>query len=243
MDAGDLKVRLSNLENKHRVALFEIEKRLMHLENSIQGSPTSLVEGRIQELEDLLLLQQIEITKLREMSSAGMAETLVPQGSPEYDERIAAIEERLSGDVPQAREPDDDIYSEIANIRKQMDQLSKTAQPGENLQRMGRKLGELEGIVNELEKNSNFAKVLELEEEIRSISGRIEEAPKPGNEVLARLESIEAAMENMYIKLENLGRRVDRELSEFGKKISSMEYSYQQDSGGVYSEVQKILKS
>src|SRR3989338_2779063 len=59
--AAELEQRLSNLEDKIKRNFFEVEKRL----SSIEVSPKN-VEERVKEVEDLQMLSQLEIMKLKE---------------------------------------------------------------------------------------------------------------------------------------------------------------------------------
>ncbi len=88
-EAKQLEERFDRMENKLRTTFLEVEKRLAEL----KAQPTD-TEDRIQELEDLILLMQLEITKVKERTGTS-TEFLTPQG-PDIAERLGRLEESLS---------------------------------------------------------------------------------------------------------------------------------------------------
>ena len=103
MGDEDIKKRLENLENRLKTNFFEIEKRLVNLESS-PGKGGNLSE-RIQDVEDLLLLLQLENMKIREkIGSTGIPEIHAVEDKSGLEERVNELEEKLSnmksGEVP-----------------------------------------------------------------------------------------------------------------------------------------------
>ena len=87
----DMEERLDKLENSLKLTFMEIEKRL---ESMTQEQPVN-IEDRLQELEDLLLLIQLEITKLKDRS--GPLDFGISTGAPDIHERMSKIEETVMG--------------------------------------------------------------------------------------------------------------------------------------------------
>ncbi len=95
-ETKQLEDRFDRMENKLKTTFLEVEKRLVE----IKQQPSD-VEDRIQELEDLILLMQLEITKLKEKTGT-TAEFLTPE-SPNILERMNRMEEAMS--MKAAEEP------------------------------------------------------------------------------------------------------------------------------------------
>ncbi|MFH0949264.1 MAG: hypothetical protein V1802_02145 [Candidatus Aenigmatarchaeota archaeon] len=87
----ELDERLTRIENKQKSTMFEIEKRLVQLESM---DIEKRIEKRLQELEDVLMLIQLENKKLKEFSELPVGQpSPVPQN---INRRLDEIEERLS---------------------------------------------------------------------------------------------------------------------------------------------------
>ncbi len=88
---NDIEDRLDRLENRLKATFLEVEKRFESLKAE---EPFVLsIETRLQELEDLMLLLQLEVTKIRERT--GEFEFGAPQ-TPDIEERLRKMEEALS---------------------------------------------------------------------------------------------------------------------------------------------------
>lgn len=87
----DLEEKLERLENRLKSTFLEIEKRFESLKTE---EPFALsIETRMQELEDLLLLQQLEITKIRDrVGDIGFSSEPV---APNIEERLRRVEESV----------------------------------------------------------------------------------------------------------------------------------------------------
>lgn len=88
-EVKQLEERFEALENKLRATFLEVEKRFA----AAKAQPVE-IEDRIQELEDLILLMQLEITKIKDRTSV-TTEFLTPQ-TPDVVTRIGRLEEALS---------------------------------------------------------------------------------------------------------------------------------------------------
>lgn len=87
-EAKQLEERFERLENKLRATFLEVEKRF----NELGQEPHSM-EERMQELEDLILLMQLEITKIKDRTSV-TTEFLAPD-TPGMAERLSRLEEAV----------------------------------------------------------------------------------------------------------------------------------------------------
>ncbi len=96
----ELEDRFEQLENKLKTTFTEVEKRL----DLLKVQPVDIMD-RIQELEDLILLMQLEITKLKDRVSIS-TDFLTPD-SPGMMERLNRIEEAVS-----IKESDKDVPEE-----------------------------------------------------------------------------------------------------------------------------------
>jgi|GEM_PF-2849486 len=90
-----LEDRLDRLEDKLRTTFLEVEKRFE--ETKSEESEVMTVEARIQEIEDLLLLLQLEITKMKE-KTGGLDFSPTPV-TDDVHERVAKLEAAVSASV------------------------------------------------------------------------------------------------------------------------------------------------
>jgi DNA repair exonuclease SbcCD ATPase subunit len=88
----ELEERLDKLENRLKVTFLEVEKRF----ESFKEEQPVTIEDRLQELEDLLLLIQLEVTKLKDRS--GPLEFSVGAAAPDINERLNKLEEAVLGE-------------------------------------------------------------------------------------------------------------------------------------------------
>ncbi len=117
-----LNERITNLEERLRYVLGELEKRIE------QSHPQDEhpAEERFQELEDLLLLLQLETTKMKEKVGEGGLDFGVTAIVPDMASRLNRIEEEVanrSTPVSHAsHESDSDIDSKLAELEKKIDE-------------------------------------------------------------------------------------------------------------------------
>ena len=88
---AEIEERFNKLEEKLKLTFGEIDKRLTQM----QQQPHYSVEDRIQELEDLLLLMQLESTKIREKVGDGLDFGIAP-AVPDISERLTRIESEIA---------------------------------------------------------------------------------------------------------------------------------------------------
>lgn len=88
---AEMDERFGKLEEKLKLTFGEIEKRFAQM----QQQPHYSAEDRIEELEDLLLLMQLETTKLREKVGEGLDFGISP-AVPDISERLTRMESELA---------------------------------------------------------------------------------------------------------------------------------------------------
>ena len=113
---AEIEERFARLEEKLRVTFLEIDKRLPKPEEH-KESP---LEERIDELEDLLLLLQLENTKLKEKVGEGLDFGISPS-APGVNERLEKIEEELSSGTSPVQPGDIDV--KIATLEERINAL------------------------------------------------------------------------------------------------------------------------
>lgn len=124
----ELEERLNRLEEKLKLTFVEIEKRLTQPQQNEQAPVTS--DERIDELEDLILLMQLESTKLKEKVGDGLDFGITPN-VPDVSERLNRMEAEIaSHSVPVATEglPDggDDLRAKIAELEEKINNIPTT---------------------------------------------------------------------------------------------------------------------
>lgn len=157
--ATGLEERFNRLEEKLRITFVEIEKRLVQQQNPQQQYD---YEGRMQELEDLILLLQLENTKLKERVGGGLDFGIVPV-VPDISERITRIESELASrtsDVP----IQGDIDAKMATLEARINSPNINA---EEKKALSNQINELEKKVRTLEALLAKHGREELEEESR----------------------------------------------------------------------------
>ncbi len=90
-DINNIESRLSKIEEKIKFNLFEIERRLIDLE----AAKPAMLEDRVQHVEDLLMLIQIENEKIKQMLAARFPAPAGAHVAADIEERLARLEERL----------------------------------------------------------------------------------------------------------------------------------------------------
>ncbi|MCX6815810.1 MAG: hypothetical protein NT120_03085 [Candidatus Aenigmarchaeota archaeon] len=88
----ELEQRIDRIESKLKSTFLEIERRFAQ---KSEGAPLN-VDERLQEFEDLILLMQLEITKLREKSAVDP--DFGVKMSPDVEERLRKLEEAVAKD-------------------------------------------------------------------------------------------------------------------------------------------------
>ncbi|MBI4170190.1 MAG: hypothetical protein HY514_00710 [Candidatus Aenigmarchaeota archaeon] len=126
-----LEERFERLENKLRATFLEVEKRF----EEAKAQPHD-IEDRIQELEDLILLMQLEITKIKERGSI-TTEFLTPE-APDLHQRLSRMEEALSLKLaekePPQEEGEEKLFEEPETIRTAEEEEEKYEEEQDGMQ-------------------------------------------------------------------------------------------------------------
>ena len=88
---AELEQKFNRMEDRLKVVFGEIESRL----EAMQHKPEYSFEERIQEIEDLLLLLQLEATKLKEKVGEGLDFGITPS-VPDLQQRLVRLEEEVA---------------------------------------------------------------------------------------------------------------------------------------------------
>lgn len=121
---AELEERFNKLEEKLRVTFSEIERRF----GQLQQTPETNAEERIQELEDLLLLLQLESTKLKEKVGEGLDFGITPN-VPDVSERLNSIESELSSrttDINAVTPASSDVEAKIVALEERINSIPTT---------------------------------------------------------------------------------------------------------------------
>lgn len=219
---GDIGERLARLENRMKTSFFEIERRLVNLETS---SSAALGE-RIQELEDLLLLLQIENMKIKEKTAGEVDVT-----NPDLEQRLQMLESPrgLPGDIEERLNY---IENKISSIKGKGDELledrlneleSRISATG----RVYKEVSEIERRLSDIESKRtipiNIEERLDALERRRAVPINIEERLNDLEEKILLKGKVSEDIEERLDELnDRISKEVDRRLLEINKKVDSL---------------------
>jgi hypothetical protein len=156
----DLEARVDRLESRLKTTFLEIERRFET--QKIEDPVAAAFETRIQEIEDLLLLLQLEITKIKD--KVGSGEQFI-SASPRLDleERVKKIEEVATGDlrVPHFEQ------SKLERLERKLNELESTmkAPTGD----VNGQLDEIEHRLDRLESSRSAVRTTAVLDDVRRI--------------------------------------------------------------------------
>ena len=141
----ELDERLNRLEEKLKLTFIEIEKRMT------QQQPQETVDfgDRIDELEDLILLLQLENTKLREKVGEGLDFGISPT-APDISERLTRIESEISSRVNMVAEDvhDESVHARINELESKINSRIQEDHPiHQNVKELEKKVKTLEALL------------------------------------------------------------------------------------------------
>ncbi len=107
----EMEERINRMENKLKLSLFEVEKLVN------QPKQEEPVEERLLEMEDLILLLQLEVTKIKDKVGQDIDVGLTPKVSQSVDDRITRLEEEISNTrqtepAPEIQERESHLYDD-----------------------------------------------------------------------------------------------------------------------------------
>lgn len=209
MDLRDIKERLDRLENKSKENFFEIEKKFAKLE------PIANLEERIQELEDLLILQEVEIAKIRE--KLGM-EIEMPELELEKPKRETKREIR---EIEEFKE----LKSEIENLKDKFEEMRKTKIGSDVIER----LNDLEFAIKDIEKRFEKLDIRDIERTTKMVDELRDELSKIRMEKLEKKKAegrYEGRPSNRLISLESRLNDLEFIVRDIEKKIEKPDLRY-----------------
>lgn len=118
---AEFEERFGKLEEKLKITFNEIERRFEQL----QQPPETQLDERIQELEDLLLLLQLENTKLKEKVGEGLDFGITPN-VPDVSERVGRIEAELASRPVAVTPTNGDVEAKIAALEERINAIPTT---------------------------------------------------------------------------------------------------------------------
>lgn len=215
----ELNRKLEKLEDKLKANFFEIEKRLVNLESPQE--PTPGLNEKIEEIEDLLLLVQLENVKMKDALKQEPLQQTVPE---DIEERLTKLEQRgptealteTPSDTSDIETKIDELDEKISSIK-----LQKAGAPEE----LVAEIKELKDKVNSLEQparaepdfSTQDKKLEQMKEEIQELKEEIKE--KPGKPVSGK------GMEHYIQKVESLKSELEDLLEERKSFIEKIEKS------------------
>lgn len=129
---AELEQRLMVLENRLKATFTEIERRFEELRSQQKHGD---IGERMTELEDLLLLLQIEVTRLKDKAGAGSDIGITPD-TPPLGERLNRLEHEVSimtsrgGFIEEEGEAESEEPAEGANIEYFEEKETPAEAPG-----------------------------------------------------------------------------------------------------------------
>lgn len=143
----EMEERLDRLEGRLKTTFLEVERRFEA--TKIEEPAIVNVEERIQEIEDLILLLQLELTKIKEKT--GGEEFISIAGQPDLEERMKKMEEMLSSPIvagvsAQAKPfvKDRLLESKIERLENKLEELSDAPSNSSALDELERRLERIE---------------------------------------------------------------------------------------------------
>ncbi|HLD83597.1 MAG TPA: hypothetical protein VI979_01955 [archaeon] len=215
-DFHQLSERLTGLETKLRNTFVQIDQRLGELETI----KTENSEERLQEIEDLMLLLQVDNTKIRESigrkeDSSFMGASSMPDDAKIY-EKLETLEQEvraLSGGAPVAGS---ELESRISYLEKKLDAFSEKNVSADDAEEMGSELKSIRRSGGD-----------DVEKRLSALEDKIEEAGGTSSVVP---EDLGRKIRQLEDKIESLGN---------GQSVKELEETI----SGVQSYVKEKLES
>lgn len=174
----ELEERLNRLEERLKLTFVEIEKRMTQ---PAAAAPTFDANDRIDELEDLLLLLQLENTKLKERVGDGLDFGITPS-VPDISERLNRIESEIANrpvHVMEAAETDEappestdtnEIRQKLNSLEEKLNEpISEDHPVHQNLKELQKRVKTLEALLERRGREELEAEESGLLEDVRNI--------------------------------------------------------------------------
>lgn len=168
----ELEEKFNRMDERLKVVFGEIEKQL----ESMKSRPEYSFEDRIQEIEDLLLLLQLETTKLKEKVGEGLDFGIAPS-VPDLQQRLMRIEEEMTSQTGHAPEGSN-FDNRIEAIEKRLNEMRDAPQVKVNKQ--------TEHMLKVSLEHQFSGEIRELEKRIHTLEALLE---KKGRDELEQLDT------------------------------------------------------
>ncbi len=206
----DIDDRLGKLEDKMKSGFLEAEKRLASFESLKPG----VFEERVKEVEDLQMLTQLEIMKLKEKEQVPVAIAKIPAGLEEKTNdllhRLSALESEkitekgasyyISKIVKEKKEIESEfsrmrsLKKDLETILREKDEISKKISDSElNLEKVDTLYSKMKTIDEKIS-----VEVDKMHNMMRSIDERVNETVEKSNSMRKTVESRVAVAEEKF---------------------------------------------
>ncbi len=199
--------RLNRIENRNKVNFFEIERRIAKIESAKPDTEINDINVRMHELEDLILLLQVELSKIKDRLTTGSGE--LPDLS-DIERKINSLEKKLY-QAPDILASDTNISEKIDNLEHEIKLLKESPN---NLIDLTEPRSAVSAAKPELEKTNeridkleqDFESIKSFEELLMRLEDKMSELassrPEAGN---VEMESrISSRLENKIKDIENM---------------------------------------
>lgn len=110
--------RLDRIENRYKLNFFDIERRLVELESVQGGTDSKHLEDKMHELEDLVLILQVDLTKIKDSLKGGFGFEMPDLSALEH--RLDELEKRPGQPETVTQSP-----TEIAILNERLGMMEK----------------------------------------------------------------------------------------------------------------------
>lgn len=213
----ELEERLNNLEKKTKATFTEVEKRLAVAPEQL--NVPEAISDRLNELEDLLLLSQVENTKLKDMIAGTQNVENIESG--DIGKRLNKIEEKVysMNDVQTPLSVEGADYSEeLEQITKRLDDIEQQFGNGASSGSVKEEMpSDIHDRLNELEEkiqqvgssrdDSVTDRLTELEEKLEKITGLRTSTPESDSSIKEMEDNLERSLGNLEQRIKTLETR------------------------------------
>jgi chromosome segregation ATPase len=232
----DIEEALARIENRNKSNFLEIERRLVKLESGgISGAGDEAGE-RIQEIEDLLLLMQVENTKMKEMLGGKELTEFDVRG---LESRIAEIENAvgsLKGGTPIATSTGaaipSDLEERLHEMEEKIENVYSKGLPSTGKEKMAEMRKQLD---------DNYSKMAELRRDMEALLKSKDDISKAygGGTDVQKLAALYSKIQLMEAQVKDDEARLSKLKEDIDKKVEGIAVSIE----AVRKETESRMKN